>query len=83
MPPTPALDLPVGARYVTPLGDRREVSVPCWACRRPTFALDATCDPCDAAAAARLATRASRTALAGRQLTTLVAAAADRSADAA
>ncbi|HET9692503.1 MAG TPA: hypothetical protein VFP61_15235 [Acidimicrobiales bacterium] len=33
-------------RYVTALGDRREVPVACWACRRPTWALDATCDTC-------------------------------------
>jgi hypothetical protein len=45
-----------GERYVTALGDRREVAVPCWACREPTLALDATCDTCDArSASARVA----------------------------
>lgn len=34
------------SRYCTPLGDRLERSVPCSVCRRPTFALDATCDVC-------------------------------------
>ena len=33
-------------RYCSPLGDRRERSVPCSICRRPTFALDAMCDVC-------------------------------------
>lgn len=39
-----------GERYVSTLGDRREVAVPCWACRQPTLALDATCDTCHARA---------------------------------
>jgi hypothetical protein len=34
------------ARYVTPLGDRRERDVPCSRCQQPTWALSATCDNC-------------------------------------
>jgi hypothetical protein len=39
-------------RYTSPAGDRRERAVPCQRCQRPTWALDALCDPCAVWAAA-------------------------------
>lgn len=34
-------------RRLSPLGDSRELPVPCWSCRRQmTIAYDATCDQC-------------------------------------
>jgi hypothetical protein len=35
------------SRLLSPLGDRRQRSVPCRCCGCPTLAIDAVCDRCD------------------------------------
>ena len=34
-------------RLTSPLGDRREQSVPCRRCRQPTWAFQRLCEDCD------------------------------------